>query len=169
MASSDPVLLINRVVPPATSYAIEDEIVGTSSPVESIPVWKFLDVAAAYMDFYGVLSPQYSGGGVTLILPWSASVATNNVVWQAAFRAIPDDTEDLDTTAHTYDFNTVTDAAPSVIGEVVYPTIAFTDGADMDSLAAGEAFILRILRDPAHASDSLAATAYLHHVLGKET
>ena len=41
----------------------------------------------------------------------------------------------------------------------------------MDSLADGEAFILRILRDPANGSDNLADTAKLwfEHIVLMET
>lgn len=124
-------------------------------------MWAFADAASAYMDFYGRLQ-GYGGGGLTLKFAWSSPATSNSAVWQAAIRRIADDAEDLDTTAETYAFNTVTATAPSVAGEVSYDSITFTDGADMDSVADGEYFILRILRDPANASDNLANTANLH-------
>ena len=44
-----------------------------------------------------------------------------------AFRSFEDDTEDLDTTAHTYDYNTVNIATlPTAVGEVSYDSITFT-------------------------------------------
>ncbi len=146
--------------PPAATAAPLDWLAGASTPAENLPMAVYADAASAYMDFYGVLQ-GYGGGGLTLKLKWSASVTTNNCVWQAAVRRIADDAEDMDTTAHTYDFNTVTAAAPSAVGEASYDNITFTDGVDMDSLADGEAFIVRVLRDPAHASDNLAGTANL--------
>ena len=157
-------------LPPGTLGAPLDILVGAATPAESWPIATFADAAAAYMDFYGVLQ-GYSGGGLTLTIKWSSLAATNNAVWQAALRFAPDDAEDIDTTAHSYAYNTVTAAAPSVVGECSYDTITFTDGADMDSGADGEAFNLRILRDPAHASDNLANTAQLWvaHVVLRET
>lgn len=147
--------------PPGTLSAPLDWLVGASTPAENAPIAVYADAAAAYMDFYGTLQ-GYGGGGLTLKLRWSAlAVVTNNAVWQAAFRRVADDAEDFNTTAHTYDFNTVTAAAPSAVGEISYDNITFTDGADMDSIADGEVFVLRILRDPAHASDNLADTAQL--------
>lgn len=146
--------------PPGASAAPMDWLVGASTPAENSPIAVFADAAATYMDFYGALQ-GYGGGGLTLRLKWSALVATGNCVWQVAFRRVQDDAEDFDTTAHTYDFNTVTALAPSVIGESSYDNVTFTDGADMDSLADGEAFVLRILRDPLHASDDLGNTAQL--------
>lgn len=168
MASGNPVVLQLQRMPPATSFATPAVINGASTPAERINVWNFADAAAAYLDILCVLK-GYAGGGLTLKLFWAASVNTNNCVWQAAIRRVQDDAEDLDTTAQTYDYNTVTAAAPSAIGEISYDTITFTDGADMDSLADGEQFILRILRDPAHASDNLGGTAQLLGLIGYET
>ena len=149
MASGDVVGLIGRIIPPATSYATPDARAGGSSPAESFPVWDFDDTSAEYLDLYGVLSPSYAGGGLTIVLPWSATSATTNVVsWRAAIRRIADDAEDVDA-SQTYDFNSAAnDTAPSASGEISLPTITFTDGADMDSLAAGEPFVLRVGRNP---------------------
>ena len=157
-------------LPPGSSGAQLDILVGASTPAESLPIAVYADAAAAYIDYYGTLR-GYGGGGLTLDLVWSSLATANNAVWQAAFRRIQDDAEDVDTTAHTYDFNTVTAAAPSAAGENSLDSITFTDGADMDSLANGEPFILRVLRDPAHASDNLANTAQLWvcHVVLRET
>lgn len=172
MASGDVVGLIGRIVPPATSYATPDARPGGSSPAESFPVWDFDDTTAEYLDFYCVLSPNYSGGGLTIVTPWSATSATSgSVVWRAAIRRIADDAEDVDT-AQTYDYNQASaDTAPSASGETSMPTITFTDGADMDSLAAGEPFVLRIGRLPTDAGDTMTGDAELwaDRVLIKET
>lgn len=147
--------------PPGTSAAPLDWLVGAATPAENAPIAVFADASSAYMDFYGTLQ-GYGGGGLTLKIRWSAlSVTTNNCVWQAAIRRVLDDGEDFNSTAHSYDFNTVVAPAPSAVGEISYDDITFTNGADMDSLANGEAFVLRILRDPAHGSDDLADTAQL--------
>lgn len=156
-------------VPPASSYATQDRIAGGASPNESIPVLDFDAAADEFTDFYGFLPAHYSGGGLTVTLVWSASSATsNNVVWGAAVRRVVDDAEDLDT-SHTYDYNFVTAPAASAQGEVSYDNITFTSGADMDSLTAGEMFVLRVIRDADHASDTMAGDAELHFVHVKET
>jgi hypothetical protein len=90
------------------------------------------------------------------------------VRWGAAFRAVVDDAEDIDA-AHTYDFNYTADTTASLSGEISYPTITFTDGADMDSLAAGQEFVLRITRTPADAADTMTGDAELWGVQGKES
>lgn len=146
--------------PPGTLAAPIDWLVGAATPAENAPIAVFADSASAYVDFYGTLQ-GYGGGGLTLKLYWSSLATSNNCVWQAAIRRVQDDAEDFNTTAHSYDFNTVTAAAPSAVGEISYDSITFTDGADMDSLANGEAFVIRVLRDPANGSDTLANTAQL--------
>lgn len=168
MASGDPVVKVLQSMPPATSNAVEGVRAGGSTPAENTPIWRFADSGQLYMDFLCQLK-GYAGGGITLTLPWMAATATSNAArWGAAFRRIQDDAEDLDT-SQTYDYNYVTDTTASAAGEVSYPTIAFTDGADMDSVADGELFILRITRTPADAADTLAQEAQLLAVLGAET
>ena len=169
MASGNVVGLIYDVVPPATSYATPDTRAGGSSPAEAEPVWDFDDSSIEYLDFLCYLSPAYSGGGLTIVLPWKATSATSGaVVWCAAIRANPDDAEDIDA-AHTYDYNTVTDTCASASGETSYPAITFTSGADMDNLAAGETFILRIKRDATNGSDTMTGDAELMTPIIKET
>lgn len=156
--------------PPATLFATLDTMTGTSSPAEAIPVLDFDDTTQEYMDFYGVLPANYAGGGLTVTMGYSTGDTSDVVDWECAIRRIADDAEDLDTTVHTYDFNGVVDTAPSVIGEVAYAAITFTSGADMDSLAVGEYFILRVTRDPTPDSGvDVTGDASLHFVRIAET
>lgn len=170
MATGQVVAAVLRAIPPATSYATPDVRAGGSSPAESIPVWDFDDTTAEFMDFLCFLSASYAGGGLTIVLPWSATSATSGaVVWSAAIRAFPDDTEDADA-SQTYDFNNASaDTTASASGEVSYATVAFTDGADMDSLAAGQMFILRVKRLPTDAGDTMTGDAELWAPIVKET
>lgn len=169
MASNDIVGIIYAVVPPATAYATPDARPGGSTPAESFPVWDFDDTTQEHLDFHCVLSPTYGGGGLTIRIYWSAtSATTNNCVWNAAIRRINDDAEDIDT-SQTYDYNAVTATTANVSGEVAYDEITFTSGADMDSLAAGEQFVLRIRRDASNASDNMTGDAELHAVTIRET
>lgn len=153
---------------PATTAAQLDTIAGTSSPAESFPVLAFDTTTVEYADFVGRLPENYGGGGITLKIMSGANTTTGTLQWAAAFRRIVDDAEDIDTSAHTYDYNTVNiGTLPSAVGEFGYDNITFTDGADMDSLAAGERFILRIRRDTG--SDTAAADGWFAGVAGVET
>ena len=145
-------------------------MVGTSTPVENIPVLDFDDTTVEYADFYCVMPSTYAGGGVTVTFVWS-TVETASVfcAWAAAFRRVADDAEDLDTTAQTYDYNTSADLTPaSVVGEVAYDTLAFTDGADMDSVVAGDYFIFRVKRVAPGGAD-ITGDCSIHAIVIKET
>lgn len=148
--------VFHGAMPPGANAAQLAIITGASTPTEKIPVWDFDPTTVEYMDFKFRLE-NYAGGGLTVYLPWLSGATTGNVIWSAAIRAIPDDAEDLDTTAHTYDYNDVTDTTASAAGEISIPTIAFTHGADMDSLANNEWFILRVRRRADQAGDTLNA------------
>jgi len=171
MASGEFIASISPAEPTGTDYATFDTIEGGSTVPERIGVYDFSGSDEEFMDFACVLLPQYDGGGLTLRIIWSASVGfANHTVWQAAIRRVADDAENLNT-SHNYSYQIVEAAAPSAVGEVSYDEITFTDGEQMDDLEAGEKFILRIKRDPAHPNDDMAGDAELHaqDLLIKET
>jgi len=170
MASGNTLLILTpqSSTPTATLGATLDTMAGTSTPVESVPVLDFDDTTVEYADFYCVMPSAYAGGGITLTFFHSAAAATGVAGWNAAFRRVADDAEDLDTTAQTYDYNEVAATVAGTIGEVAYDTLAFTDGADMDSVAVNEYFILRVKRNTSVASDATGDCS-LHAILVKET
>lgn len=168
MASGDPVVQILEVMPPGANAATIDIRPGGSTPAENVLVYDFDASSDEYMDFKCMLR-GYDGGGLTFTLPWSASSATSGQArWEVGIRRMDDDAEDIDA-AHTYDYNGVSDTAPSASGELSYPTIAFTDGSDMDSWADGEVAIVRVHRDYDHAEDGMAGDAELWKIGGVET
>lgn len=127
-------------------------------------VLDFDDSTAESIFFEGVLPEQYSGNGLEVIIAWVATSATSgSVVWQASFERHEDDAVDLDSDSFAA-ANEATGATASASGEVQYTTITFNDGADMDSLAAGESFRLKIARDPADGSDDMVGDAELLRV-----
>jgi len=168
MASGDAVVQVLQIIPPGASAATIDTRAGGSTPAEALLVYDFDASSDEYMDFLCKLE-GYGSGGLTFTLPWSASSATTGQVrWEIAIRRFADDAEDLDG-AHTYDYNAVSDTAPSASGEISYPTVTFTDGADMDSWADGELAIVRVHRDFDHADDGMTGDAELWGLLGLET
>jgi len=168
MASGDTVVLILQETPPGSLNALNDFRPGGSTPAETVPVLDFDAATAWYYDFKCFLA-GYDDGGLTFTLPWSASTATSGQTrWEIAIRRIEDDAEDIDS-AHTYIYNGVSDTAPSASGEVSYPTIAFTDGPDMDDWEEGEMAIVRVRRDPDHGDDNMTGDAELWGLIGKET
>lgn len=160
MSSGNVVGLIHDVMPPAANNAQMTVRAGGSTPGERLRVFAFDAATIEYMDYLCELQ-NYAGGGLTIGLKWSATSATTNVTrWSAAIRRLADDAEDIDT-SQTYDFNDVDCTAPTVSGENSYDTITFTNGVDMDSLANGEMFILRIRRNASHANDNMTGDAEL--------
>jgi hypothetical protein len=170
LATGDPVVQILGERPPRATPAYPVEIAGTSTPAERIFIWRFDDAATAYMDYLAALH-GYDGGGLTIRIAHATTSGTagNAVRVSAAIRRIPDDAEDLDTTAHTYDYNAATLTTASVQGEWAYDTITFTDGADMDSWANNEYAIIRIRREPGDAADNLGGGWGIGAISGTET
>ncbi len=121
--------------------------------------------------FQGFMPRHYSGGGITVTFGWMASTATTgDTSWAAFLMSVTDDADDLDTKNFAApNRNQAVDVA-SVSGEVDYFTITFTDGVDMDSIAAGELFYLLVMRDAQDATnDDMAGDAELVFIEIQET
>ncbi len=158
-----------KTMPTSSDAATIDFRAGGSTPGEQVMVYDFDAASIEYMDFLCRLE-EYGGNGLTFTIAWSATSATSgNVVWQLAIRAFPAaGGEDVDV-SHTYDYNSVTAAAPSTSGDVAYSTITFTAGADMDSWANAELAILRLRRNASSSDDTMTGDAELWWISGRET
>lgn len=168
MASGNPVVQVVNIMFPASTFPQMTVRAGGSTPAERNLVYAFDASTIEYLDFLCYLK-GYAGGGLTFTLPWSAASATTGVTrWGIAIRRIQDDAEDTDT-SQTYDYNDVDDTTASASGELSYPTVTFTDGADMDSWADGELAIVRVRRNASHANDTMTGDAELWGLVGKET
>lgn len=161
---------IVKAIPPATLFAQEYSLAGISTPAESINVFAFDDATVEYMDYLCEMSPQYAGGGLTVRLCWTSDSATSNETrWGVAFRRFADDAEDINGAAQTYDYNEIDATAPSTTSrKPIYDSVTFDDGSDMDSVAAGETFLLRIKRNASHANDDMTGDAFLISVSIRE-
>jgi len=120
--------------------------------------------------FGSVLPRNYVGTTrVTVTLVWLASTAiAGDVVWNVAWERHQDDAFDLDADGFAA-IQAVTDTCANVSGEPSYCTRAFTDGAQMDSVAVGESFRLKVTRDADNGSDTMAGDAELLRVEIRET
>jgi hypothetical protein len=147
--------------PPATNYATIDDRNG-----HRVLDFDTTTQEAAY--FTGVMPRHYAGGGITVYLHWAATSATTGTIgWDVAFERISDSQQDIDSdgfaTAQTVTAATV----PGTSGHVKITNVACSDGANIDSIAVGETFRLRIRRDVAN--DTAAGDAELFAVELKET
>lgn len=147
--------------PPSSSYATLDTRNGH-------PVLDFDAASDESAVFTSVLPRHYAGGGLTITLIWSAtSATTGDVVWNTAIERMDTGTDtDADSFATA---NAATATTSGTSGAPIYTTIAHTSGAQMDSLAAGEAFRLKVTRDADNASDTMTGDAELIAVEIKET
>lgn len=148
--------------PPSSAFATPD--VRNGHPV--------LDFDASTDEsaiFTGVLPRNYAGGGLTVYLHWAASSATSGaVVWNAAFERVGEGSQDIDSDGFA-SAQAATATAPGTSGNVDIQAITFTDGAQIDSIAVGESFRLKITRDADNGSDTMTGDAELVAVEIKET
>jgi hypothetical protein len=147
--------------PPATNYATLDTRNG-----HLVLDFDTTTQEAAY--FKGILPRHYAGGGITVYLHWAATSATTGTIgWDVAFERISNSQQDVDSdgfaTAQTVTAATV----PGTSGHVDITNVAVTNGANIDSIAVGELFRLRVRRDVAN--DTAAGDAELFAVELKET
>lgn len=121
------------------------------------------------LDFADVFDRRYTGGGITIVLGWSAAAATSgDVMWETKIERHQDDTDDLDSDSFGT-AKTAAGTAASVSGELQYTSIAHTDGAEIDSLAIGEDFRLRVSRLGGDGSDTMTGDAELKSIEIRES
>ena len=146
-------------VPPATLMALQG--------IRNIHPTLEFDAATEWAIYFeDVLPRNYAGGGITVNLHWLAASATSgDVVWGASFEA---ETTDLDADSFGSE-QTATGTANGTSGIETVTAIANTDGAQIDSLAAGGAFRLKVARKAAAGGDTMAGNAQLVKVELKET
>ncbi len=148
--------------PPATNYATFDTRGGHL-------VLDFDGATNESIYFTGIVPRHYAGGGLTVYIHYSmTSDITNDIDWDVAFERTGDQQLDVDSSpsfaaVQSVDGTTV----PGTTGFVDIVNIAFTDGAQMDSIAVGEKYRIEVTRDAA--SDTSTTDAELHAVELKET
>lgn len=118
--------------------------------------------------FTGLMPQHYDGGGVTVYIHYAMSSATSgDIDWDVAFERIGDQQQDIDSDSFAAVNSVDNTTVPGTSGNVDVVSVAFTDGADMDSVAAGETFRLKVTRDAA--SDTATGDAELVAVEIRET
>lgn len=149
--------------PPSSNYA-------TLDTRNSQLVLEFDAATAESAIFSAVLPRAYAGGGITASICWCADTAiTGSVVWGVSIERAADETDDLDSDSFATE-QTVTSAAPTgSAGQVQYASIAFTDGAQIDSIAIGERIRVKLRRVAADGSDDMAGDAQFISLELRET
>lgn len=163
MASGDTLLVFtpHNNEPPAANFA-------TLDTRNLHPVLDFDAATNEHAVFSAVMPRTYTGGGLTVYIHYAmTSAEADDIDWDVAFERIGDQQLDIDgdsfAAANSVDNTTV----PATTGLVDIVNVTFTDGADMDSVAVGELFRLKVTRDAT--SDTAAGDAELLAVEIKET
>ena len=150
--------------PPAASYA-QFDYANTTSPVLVVA---FDTTTAEYAIFTGVMPRNYAGGGITVYVHWAAASAISGTIgWTVELERFLDGTDNI--TAESWaSAQTVTAATvPGTAGILKITNVAISNGANMDSIAVGDAFRLRLKRDVAN--DTATGDAHLVAIEIKET
>ena len=127
--------------PPAANFAQLDTR-------NAHPVLDFSGTADEEAVFRASIPPNYSGGGLTVqLLVAFTSAQSGTSRWQADIERILAGTLDIDADSFTGTFQSAGLTANGTSGIPDTVSITFTSGAQMDSLAAGEWFRLKVRRD----------------------
>lgn len=138
--------------PPASTYA-------TLDTRNAQLVLEFDAAADEAAIFAGVMPRAYAGGGLTCNICWCAdSATTGDVIWGISLERNQDETDTVASDSFATE-RTVTSAAPGTAGLVQYASIAFTNGAQMDSIAVGERFRMKLRRVGSNGSDTMSGDA----------
>jgi hypothetical protein len=164
MASGDTLLVFTAAnnVPPASNYA-------TLDTRNQHLVLDFDDTTNESAVFPGVMPRGYAGTtGVTVYIHYAMTTATSgDIDWDVAWERVGDQQQDIDSDSFAAVNSVDNTTVPGTSGNVDIVNVTFTDGADMDSVAVGEYFRLKVTRDAT--SDTATGDAELIAVEVKET
>lgn len=140
MASGDTLLIFIPQCnePPAATFATFDT--RNQHPV--------LDFALNEIGvFSGVMPRHYGGGGITVYLHYAmTSAEANDIKLETYFERIGDAQQDLDSDGFAAAQNSGDITVPGASGNVDIIPTTHTDGGQMDSVAVGEGFRLKVKR-----------------------
>ncbi len=108
---------------------------------------------------FGCILPRhYSGNGITVYLHYAMATATSgDIDWDAAFERVGDQQQDIDSDGFASVQSVDNTTVPGTSGNVDIVSIAFTDGAQIDSIAVGEYFRMQVTRDAVSDADNTVA------------
>lgn len=127
--------------PPTSNYATLDSRNGH-------PVLDFDTTTQESAVWTRALPADYSGGGVTVNIWCSLTSATSGTVgWLVSLERIDASSLDIDSDSFATAQTVTAVTVPGTSGQVLKMSVNISNGANMDSLAAGELFRLKIARD----------------------
>jgi len=131
------------------------------------PVLDFDDTVKEVALFQGYMPRHYDGGGITVTLSLMATSDTSGTFSFSAFlMSITPGADNIASKVFAAPNANTSITIPGTAGLTVDGAIAFSDGADMDSVAAGEWFYLLVMRN---ATDGGSGDAELAGIEIKES
>lgn len=131
------------------------------------PVLDFDPTTQEIAIFSAILPRNYAGGGITAYVHWSSDSTSNTVGWDISIERIGDAQQDVDSDGFASAQTVTAATVPGTSGNVKITNVAISDGANIDSIAVGELFRVRVRRDVAN--DSSTGDANFHALELKET
>lgn len=129
--------------PPSANYATLDTRNGH-------PCLDFDATTQEIAIFTGIMPMTYSGGGVTIYLYSALTSATSGTLgYDVAFELMSDGSTDIDSDSFGSATTVTATTVPGTSGVILEQSVGVTNGANMDSVAAGDLFRLRLRRDVA--------------------
>lgn len=131
------------------------------------PVLEFDDTTQESAIFSGVIPAGYSGDGLSVTLVVAAKTATSGTIgWDIALERTDASSLDIDTDSFASAVTMTAQSVPATSGQVLYVDVDLASGTEIDDLAAGDLFRIRIRRDVAN--DTAVGDTQLLAVLIKE-
>ncbi len=162
MASGDTLAVFHpyQNEPTSSNYALADLRNGH-------PILAFDDTTAWSAVFSDILPRNYAGGGLTVYVHASAVATSGTMGWTVEIERMDDSSLDIDADSFASAQTITASTVPGTSGQTLVLNVAITSGANMDSLAAGEQFRLRLKRDVAN--DSAVGNTQVTLIEIKET
>jgi len=136
----------------------------TRTTRNSHSILNFITSAVTTAIFEAVLVRNYAGGGIDAVVGWSSEssvTASEQVRWSVSFERVGHAVLDID--ADSFASAQAATATPeSTLGMLDHTEIAFTDGAQVDSIAIGEKYRVKLERITTHVDDDMPDNAEMH-------
>lgn len=158
MASGDTLFIANALSnePPAAAFM-------TFDTRNAHPVLDADDTTSEIMILSGVLPNNYAGGGISIKTHWAATSATSGTAVLATSIERLGEVQDMDSDSFAT-ANNGTTVTVGTTGVLNITSIDHSNGAEMDSVAVGEGFRLKVARLPADGEDSMVGDAEVRFV-----
>lgn len=163
MSSGDTLIIFTPLSnePPSSNYA-------TLGLRNLHPILQFDTTTQEAAIWTGICPRSYSGGGITVYVHWDAATATSGTIgWDVAFEYMSDGSTDMDSDSFASAQTIVAATVPGTSGIITITNVAISNGANIDNLAVGGSFRIRVRRDVSN--DTATGDANLYAVELKET